>query len=565
MIPRTSLALLATLSMASCGGTTVMHLGDTDKAGSSGGAAGAQGVGAGGQGIAGSISMDTGGTDVTMAMDAGAATFAPNAGQSVPLAMTNFEYANTVRDLLDDTSDSLFTPDPIEAGFRREQAPVNVDRVGIYANAANQLALKAVGHLSMILPCDPAAIGEVACANQFIAAFGRRAFRRPLTAAESADMQQGYAQGRMGGDFASGIQQVITRLLMSPQFYEIEPKGTAPGLAPLGPFQQASRLSYFIYRSMPDAELLDAAEGGKLATADGVVTQAKRMLADPKAHNGVINFFSEWLALDRLDTTLKDPTLFPTFDSLRADMATETTKFAESIFFGDGRFTSLLQSSKTWLNAPLAALYGQAGVTGSFQQVQLDPKVRAGILTQASFLSLNSDSMQSSPTLRGIFVRNKILCGLIPAPPPNTPPLQPQMPGQTNRERYQASFTSPVCAACHSLIEPIGYGLEQFDAVGRFRVTDNGKAVDASGNLAQVDGVAGPFTGAVELAAELASSGAARECQAKQWFRYALSRQEAEEDSCALATAVQAIQTSGSLPELVIALVSSDSFRYARW
>ena len=213
-----------------------------------------------------------------------------------------------------------------ELGFRRETAPLSMLRVSNYTKAAEGIALRAESRLGEILPCNPTMVGEDACAAQFIATFGRRAFRRPLTTAETAEMQQIYAKEKYANDFVYAIRVVIGTMLASPRFYEIEPKGTALGLAPLGQYQLASRLSYFIYRSMPDAQLLDAAEAGKLATAEGVASQVKRMLADPKAHNGVINFFSEWLTLDRLDSTIKDSALFPTFSSLRADMATETTE-----------------------------------------------------------------------------------------------------------------------------------------------------------------------------------------------------------------------------------------------
>jgi len=552
--------LWAAVVLGGCGGSTVMHLGETD-GGSSVNAAGASG----------SSATGTGGSDTTGTTDAGPAepACALNAGQSVPLALTNAEWDHTVRDLLGDTSATStmeeFTVDPPEAGFRRELAPVDMHREVHYWKAALDLAQNAVGHLAGFLPCDPAVVGETACATQFIATFGRRAFRRPLTTAESSEMLDSYAQGRMGGDFASGIRTVMGSMLTSPRFYEVEQKGTSPGLAPLDPFRLASRLSYFIYRSMPDAPLLDAAEGGKLLTKADIEREARRMLADPKAHDGVIGFFSEWLSLDRLATTMKDPSVLANFDALKGDMATETIKFVESIFYGDGQFKSLLQSSTTWVNGPLADLYAQAGVVGDFQQVTLNPKVRAGILTQASFLSMTGGPKEGSPTLRGLFVRDKVLCQLIPSPPPNTPPLPEIMPGQTNRERYAATITNASCAACHQMMDRIGDGFEEFDTVGRYRTMDNGQVVDASGQLVNVPDTPEPFTGAVELASKLANSTMAQECAAKQWFRFALSRAETDEDACSITAAENAIESSGNLRDLVVAITTSDSFRYARW
>jgi Protein of unknown function (DUF1592)/Protein of unknown function (DUF1588)/Protein of unknown function (DUF1595)/Protein of unknown function (DUF1585)/Protein of unknown function (DUF1587) len=563
MIPRISqAALLGTFALASCGGSTVMHLGETGSGGSSSGGAGGLAAGA-----------NSGGSDIAPEMDAGAAACALNAGQSTPLALTNFEYDNTVRDLLGDASMPSvvmgFTADPLEAGFQRNTAPVDMARTSQYVKAAENLALNAEGrlaqgHFSEVLPCNPATIGEDACATQFIATFGRRAFRRSLTSAERSEMQQIYLKDKNANDFIHAIRIVIESMLASPRFFEIESQGTAPGIAPLGPFQLASRLSYFIYRSMPDDQLLDAAETSQLVTKDDIAREARRMLADAKAHAGVISFFSEWLSLDRLTTTTKDPSVLASFETLKGDMATETIKFVESIFYGDGQLKSLFQSSTTWVNAPLANLYGQAGVADQFQQVQLDPKVRAGILTQASFLSIRGGPKNGSPTQRGVFVRDNVLCQTIPFSPANTPPLLENKPGQTNRQRYEAAMASPSCAACHRLIDPIGYGLEAFDTVGRYRTVDNGLPVDASGLVVNFD-LPEPFNGAVELAAKLADSTVAKECAAKQWFRFALSRAESEEDACSIGAATRVMENSGNLRELVIEIATSDSFRYARW
>jgi hypothetical protein len=335
--------------------------------------------------------------------------------------MTNAEYDRTVRDLLGESGSVStiegFGPDSwTDSGFRYQPAPVSMLRQTQLAKAANDLAQNAVTHLTQILPCDPAMTGGVpcTCGMQFIDTFGPRAFRRPLTLAESTLYGQVFANG-CGSDFRSGIQAVIASMLSSPSFYEIlqerVPDPEQPDILPLTPYELASRLSYFIYRSMPDAALFDAAAGGRLVTKADVEREARRMLISPKAHDAVTDFFAEWLSLDRLALTEKDPTVLPTFDAVRADMATETIKFTESIFFGDGQLTSLLQSSTTWINEPLAQLYAQPGVVGMpFQQIKLDPKTRAGILTQASFLSLASNASRTSPTRRGKFVREKLLC-----------------------------------------------------------------------------------------------------------------------------------------------------------
>jgi hypothetical protein len=498
------------------------------------------------------------------APDVRVACSTPLAGPSAARALTNSEYDRTVRDLLQDASGpaSGFTDDQRIGVFRVAPANQLSDmRIAQMAATAEQLAQNALARLSSLLPCDPAA-GEDACAKQFVTTFGLRAFRRPLTADEATEFFRTYAGARPSSDFAHGIAAVIASMLKSPHFYQIEEART-PGLAPLEPYRMASRLSYFIYRSMPDPPLFDAAAAGKLATPEDIASQALRMLDNPKAHDGVVEFFSEWLGLDTMGDLFKNDSVTFDFVTLRGYMRTETTSFVESVFFGSRKWNALLESPETFLNEPLAQLYEAAPITGlAFQKATLDMKTRGGILTQASILSLTGTAVESSPTLRGLFVRQRLLCQEIPPPPANIPPLPPLAPGQTNRERYEVMTKEPVCGACHQLMDGIGYGFEQFDAIGRFRTLDNGAPVDSSGMLTQTD-VDGPFTGARELSTKLVSSKTAKECIATQWFRFALGRMETEADACSLATAKNALSSTGDLRELVIAIATSDAFRYA--
>jgi hypothetical protein len=487
------------------------------------------------------------------------------AGQA--LALTNSEYNHTVRDLLGDTSApaDAFIPNPIHFGFRanpvRGLSDVHLQQ---YAKAADQLAQAALARLDTLLPCSPMS-GEDVCARQFIDGFGLRAFRRPLLAEEVNEFMAVFQTARTNGDFAQSIGAVIATTLKSPHFYQIQEGPPSSAVTLLDPYRLASRLSYFIYRSMPDQPLLDAAASGKLTTAADMASQARRMLADPKAHDGIVEFFAEWLSLDRLAELSKDPSLHPNFATLSGYMRTETSKFVESVFFGSGQWSALLQSAETWLNEPLAQLYEVPGITGlAFQKANLDGKVRGGILTQASFLSIGASPNQSSPTLRGQSVLEKLFCRPVPPPPPaQFPPLPPQMPGETNRERYERYTTEPACIACHSLIDRVGFGFEHYDAIGRYRLADNGKAVDSSGVLQGTD-VDGPFLGVVELSSKVASSQEAQRCVARQSLRFALSRQETEADVCSIEHAANALRSSGDLRELVIALAASDAFRYAR-
>jgi hypothetical protein len=492
----------------------------------------------------------------------------PQIAQSQPLELTNDEYDHTVRDLLGDVSQPSrdFPADDTQTGFRRDVAGIDPGRVGHYAMAAAAVADGAVGRLASILPCDPGTTGEPACVTQFITDFGRRAFRRPLSTDEQSQLHQAYDAARTDGDFAAGIRAVIFAALISPHFYQIEEKGDSQVATLLGPYAMASRLSYFIYRSMPDDELFATAGASKLSTPDQIELQVRRMLQDPKAHDGVIEFFREWLQLDNLRSIEKSDAVYPNFDSVRDAMITETTKFGESIFFGTGSLDSLLTDSSTWANADLAAIYGAPLMGTGFQRLQLDNKVRAGILTQPSILSLTSGPDETSPTRRGALVRRALLCGTIPPHPNSVPPvLPPVMPGVSTRDRYRSATQSAACASCHVAMDPIGFGFEQFDPVGRFRTTDNGQLIDPSGQLRTDDGTSRNFIGVVELAKLLSMSDQARACIATQWFRFAMARTETDEDGCGIALVTRIGQDGRSMQEIVIAIATSNAFRYARW
>jgi len=491
-------------------------------------------------------------------------------GPSAPLELTNPEYDRTVRDLLGDTSSPSeeFPDDTTDIGFRRDPANSDPTRVAHYTKAAGDIADAAIGRLDAILPCSPQTSGEDACAAQFIATFGRRAFRRPLNADDVDSFHQAYVDARATGDFASGIRAVIFAALASPHFYQIEEKGSSSTPMLLGPHALASRLSYFIYRSMPDPELMAAADAGNLSTVDEVDVQTRRMLKNPRAHDGMTDFFREWLHLDSLMKMDKSPDLLENFASIRSSMVTETVTFAESIFFGSGLYSDLLTSSSTWADANIAAIYGEPFMGSGFQSLKLNAAQRGGLLTQPSILSITSGAEQPSPTLRGKFVREAILCQPVPAPPPGVQStIGPVTPGVTNRQRYEMAVENqPVCVACHSMLDPIGYGFEEFDAVGRYRSMDNGLPVNASGHLVNVVGSDDAvFYGAVDLERGLATSPPAQDCMVIQLVRFALARTETDDDLCSLTAAQSALRDSGKMTDVVIAIAKSPPFRYARW
>jgi hypothetical protein len=494
----------------------------------------------------------------------------PSRPRALLRRLSRQQYDNTVRDLLGDTGRpaQAFLVDEVPGSYSASVALAQASPAEIeqYRVAAERLAATAVTNLTALLPCQPAG-GEEPCAATFIADFGLRALRRPLTAEESSGLLALFQKVRAEGDFAFGIQAVIGALLQSPGFlYRVElppPDARAGAVVPLDPYQRASRLSYFLLATMPDAELFAAAKANELATAAGVEKQARRLLADPRARDAAATFFAEWMALGALDAQTKDPRLFPGFDEpLRAAMRAETSRFASwALFDGDARLDTLLSSPRSLVNAALGKLYGVAAGP-DFALTELPPGQRSGLLTHASFLTLTAHSDSTSPTRRGKFVLDRLLCQPPPPPPPNVDfKLPPPRPGQSARERFADHTTNAACAACHLVMDPIGFGFESYDAIGRFQTSDGGKAVDASGEIRGSADLDGPFVGAVELGRKLAGSAQVRRCLARQWFRFAEGRDGDAGDEASLAAALAAFTSSrGSVRELMIALVESDAF-----
>jgi hypothetical protein len=537
--------------------------------------------GTGGRTANGGRTGDTGGSVVTPEGGAGGAVdgtggagsvVLPPSRPSAPLRrLSRLQYNNTVRDLLGDTSRPAdgFLPDEVLGSFSGSAALARVAPVAVeqYRLAAERLAAKAATNLTSLVSCRPAdTAGEEACVRTFLADFGLRAYRRPLSADEVAGKLELFRKVRVEGDFAFGIQAVVAALLQSPFFLyraELPPAGALVGaLVPLGPYEIASRLSYFLLNTMPDPALFAAAQANGLATPAAVEAQARRLLQDPRARAAANEFFGQWLILGALDDEAKDATLFPEFnDTLRAAMKEETLRFTTSTLFdGDARLETLLTSSRSIVNAPLGKLYGVTAAA-DYGPVDLDPSQRAGLLTQASILTRTAHSDGSSPTRRGKFVREALMCQPPPPPPPGvdtTPP--PRTPNQTRRALYAQHATNPVCAACHQLTDPVGFGFENYDAIGRYQTMDGGKPIDASGEISASEDLDGVFVGAVALAKKLAASNSVRTCMAEHWFSFALGRAPAAGDEASIKAAFDGFAPGGDLRALMVALTRTDSF-----
>lgn len=486
--------------------------------------------------------------------------------------LTRVQYDNTIRDLLGilgAPASSLAPDERVGAFHSNAVAPVTELTVEQYMAAAEAIAEQAVADLAVLLACDPVAVGEDACADAFIASFGRRAYRRPLSEQEVVQLHGVYQVGK-ATSFAAGIRMVVQTALQSPFFlYHVELADEGPSrLAKLGGYELASRLSYFMWSSMPDDALFDAAATGALDTKEGLRVQAERMLADDRAADSIESFHIQWLALDDLAEVEKDPAAFPGFDdALKEAMAQETMRFADYVIRrGDAKVATLFTASYSFASGPLLDIYGASPGADPNEPVALDPLERSGLLTHASVLARHAHGDQSSPVARGRLVRENILCQPLPTPPDNvnnTPP-DPD-PNLTTRERFAVHTQDPSCAACHSLIDGLGFGFENYDAIGGYRAVENGKVVDASGNIVGAGDIDGPFDGVVQLSQILAGSASVHACLARQWFRFAFGRIESDDDAGQLHMLDESFAASGfDVRELIMAIVTSDAFRYRR-
>jgi hypothetical protein len=502
---------------------------------------------------------------------------APARAAATPLRrLTREQYRNTVRDLLGvkDLGTDLAVDEGIAGFFGNTIAPVSELHLEKYGRAADLIARNAVTDLRRLLPCDPAKVGEPVCAREFIERFGRRAFRRPLDTEESALYQRLFAAGRAQGGFSTGVRLVLQAMLQSPSFiYLVEPVGAvravvgAPERVP--PFALATRLAYFLWNTTPDETLLAAAEANRLSTREEVAGQVQRMMADGRFGDTVATFHLQWLDLTELDGVEKRGKLYPKWShELRAAMREETVRFVDHVVRrGDGRLGTLLGSRTSFLSGKLFDLYGlpEPG-GGGWQQVDVSPAKRAGVLTQASVMTMHAHWDKPSLVLRGKMIREKLFCTTLPPPPPEVNNTLPQADATTSvRERFEDHRADVGCSKCHRLIDPLGIPFENYDAIGAFRTMDGPAQVDPSSDLDGTSKANGPVKDAIELVDRLAAADEVRDCVALQWFRFGVGRDEKPEDDASLVAIRDRFRQSGNdIPALVAAIALSDAFRYQK-
>jgi hypothetical protein len=470
--------------------------------------------------------------------------------------LTRREYSNTVRDLL-----FLDPPDvsslPLEARVRgfdnnaRSQA-VTSRHVDAYVALASKLAQDAVqNHKGQLLPCDQ---NQSSCARTFVERFGLRAFRRPLTTQELDRYAALFASDLTQNNFDEGMRLSISALLVSPNFLyrsEVgEPDGS--GNFKLTPYEVASALSYLYWGSMPDQTLFDAAKAAALESDDQLLQQARRLLDQQHGKEQLGEFSQQWLRSEAVLSANKDKAVYPNFsDSLRQAMVQEQQRFFSKVVLEDrGKFEDLFTPSYVMVNAELANFYGLKPPSNDYQQVDAGDSGRGGVLGLGAVLASHAHQNESSPIKRGLFVRDRLLCQVLPDPPKNldtTPPgLDPKL---TTRERFARHTADPVCHNCHQFIDGVGFGLEGFDGVGQQRTQENGLSIDVSGELkgreSLSDDTVQKFSGPRELAALLRDSTTAKACLALQYFRFGRGYEERDSDACSLASLRERFEKNG--------------------
>ena len=452
-----------------------------------------------------------------------------------------------------------------------------------------------------------ASAAQERCAQSSIERFAERAWRRPLEAGDQQRLAAFWRANLAAGPLDEAIALTVAGILQAPAFHFRIERGAADDAGPT-PWELATRLSYFLWDSMPDAELFAAAAAGALATRVGVEAQARRMLDDPKARPAVVHFHNQWLDTDRvlriapsrrafgprfgitpeMETARDDDVEWPTIlGPIRHSLKLETELFVErTIFDGDGTFTALLTDHHGYLSDATVPIYGE-GVTrlpdrpevtrqiefvavsiGRKEPLTLYPaefprSQRAGVLTQPSVLAVGAYAVQPGPILRGVHVLERIACAELGAPiqgaetalPPDSLAVE-----STNRERTAAATAPPTCASCHRRINPPGFAFEHYDALGAWRARDNGQPVDASGSLALPGGETLTFTDGIDFVHQLAASDRVRDCYALHWTRYALG-DRIEAATPGLDAIQRGFREDDSIGELLVSIARSDLFR----
>ena len=503
--------------------------------------------------------------------------------------LTHLQYNNTVRDLLGDRTRpaSRFPGEDFVNGYLNQVEAQSITPLlaEAYSDAAERLARAAFrfGDRNGLIPCGPAGPADEDCAEEFVRAFGLDAFRRPLNEAETATfVGLLLAQSVKEQDFQAGAQIVVETMLQAPDFLFLVARRDDPARRA---YETASRLSYLLWNTKPDQELLRAVRDGELDDAEGVQRHVQHMLDDPRARAAADEFVAQWLRFDRALGTVKDAVRYKDFTPQVAEaMTEETRRLFRHLVWNDLDFRAFFTADYTFANSFLTSLYGLPEPDEPFARISFPPQyARAGVLGHGTFLAQTGKPDETSPTERGLFVREHLLCQEVPPPPPGVnaslPPLTAGAKPLTTREvLVEMHAKDPSCASCHRLIDPVGFGFEKFDTIGRYRETlrvelrptaqqrkegmkteEHDVPIDASGVIAGLPG--SEFASAAEAGRILAASPVCQQCIVKQLFRYTFGRHETMADQPTIDRAFEAFRASGfRFRALIMSLATSPAF-----
>lgn len=520
-------------------------------------------------------------TDTTATTETGTTgpeeTLACVPGPTVQRRLTATQLRNTFGDLLIGVQLPKINlpPDPSSPdGFDNaaDIQPPWDDVAPTYAAAAQVVAGAAVVQSELFLPCPPdGGPDPAACGHEFIDVFGPRALRRPLADEEKTGLVAAFDAELADGGFQAAIQITLAAIFQSEPFLHLIEVGGAPveghpEVLTLTGFEQAARLSYFLWNTTPDDQLLAAAADGTLDTKEGVESEARRLLMEPRARDTVARYALKWLHLHALEKGGDLPQSIPM--ALQESLRREIERVVHHVVFdGERTLASLLSTNVSFLDAQLATIYNVDPPAVDFEMTELDPMQRPGVLTRAGWLAARSlDVEHHSPFVRGWRLLDSLLCLQLPPPPPDVPLDPPEFPAdQTTRQVYEALVAEPTCGGCHNPAQNIGYGLENYDFLGTWRDMENGLPVDASGEIdASVDPAsAGPFMGAAALMQALSESETVHACAARKAYGYALGRLLSDADTCDVDLLKDAfLAAGGDLQELLVQIAISDGFRH---
>jgi len=512
---------------------------------------------------------------------------AASIGASPLRRLSNGEYLNALHDLfpaqtptLPELPADIPVADFDNAAQGQQPSDVRIARYEAIATMYAEGATVDTPAVRALVGCDDWSTPDLsnACATKLVDGMGGRLFRRPLTSGEHDRFLANFRTWQTAVDFEGAVRLTLSAMLQSPQFlYRVEPQPSdqPPGtVIAVEPYAMASRLSFFLWESIPDQALLDAASRNELATEDQLRAQVDRMLEDDRARRLLWSFHRQWLGLDRIlldENRVRSPAVDAQWSDATPPAALmESRLFVENTLAQGGSLRDLLTSRRAWLNAEMARIYGveAGGDPAAWTETSLPEGERSGVLTRAAFLAGFAHRGATSPPVRGNGIQLRLLCQLPLSPPPGVdlsqPMATPAQGPQTNRMLFEARTRPSMCQACHASLNGFGFGFENYNAAAHFQTMEVGLPIDAKGTIHGTD-VDGPFDGAIALSEALSRSEVVHHCATEQLFRYALGRAPEDVEAAAItALAKDFMANGGDERALMKSIVTSPSFRMRR-